>query len=118
MTIVRQIETGDSSGNVQIGPRGYLGVQIRNRRQFDGGAGSGSNGVLIVGVAPNGAADSAGIVVGDVVVSIGGTHVGSTSEIATVMRDKKPGQKLAVKWIDADGHQHTATVKLGVSPIV
>jgi S1-C subfamily serine protease len=117
MTIVRQIETGNSSGKVQVGPRGYLGVQIRNRQQFDGGGGSGSNGVLIVAVAPNGAADSAGIVVGDVVVSIGGTQVGSTSEIAAVMRDKKPGQKVAVKWIDANGQQHTATVQLGVSPI-
>jgi S1-C subfamily serine protease len=73
--------------------------------------------VLIVGVANGGAADSAGIVVGDELIAIGGTDVGSSNEVATVMRDKKPGQKVAIKWIDVDGQQHTATVKLGVSPI-
>lgn len=117
MTIVRQIESGDSSGNVYVGPRGYLGVEIRNRQQFDGGAGSTSNGVLIVDVTSGGAADSAGIVVGDVLVSIDGTSVKSTSQVATAMRDKKPGEKIVVKWIDAAGQQKTATVGLGVSPI-
>ena len=110
MKVVRQVESGHSRGNVHVGPRAVLGVNIRDGDQ---GLGSRSTaGVLVVGVTPGSAAESAGIVRGDQIVSVDGKNVGSVNALTKVMNIHKPGQKMSVVWVDQAGQRHHATAQL------
>jgi S1-C subfamily serine protease len=114
MKVVRQIESGRSRGNVHVGPRAVLGVNIRDGDQ---GFGSGSmSGVLVVGVSPGSGAESAGIVRGDQIVAVDGTNVGSVRALTKVMNVHKPGERMSVVWVDQAGQRHHATARLQASP--
>jgi S1-C subfamily serine protease len=110
--IVRQIEAGDSTREVRIGPRAYLGVTMRTAARFGG-----DGGVLVAGVAPDSAADGVGILAGAQITAVDGIELGTSSDLTDVMDTKRPGDRLRVEWIDRGGRQHAATVRLGTSPV-
>jgi S1-C subfamily serine protease len=114
MTIVRQIESGRSTGNVHVGPRAILGVHIREAGSAFG-SDSVAAGALVVGADPESAAASAGIVRGDRIVSIDGTDVGGVSDLIKAMNTKKPGDRVTVRWVDQAGQTRHATVQLAAS---
>lgn len=115
MTIVRQIESGHSKGNVRVGPRAILGVHVRDTDAgFGNGSGAGG-GALVVGVDPDSGAASAGIVRGDRIIAIDGTDVAGVSDLIKAMNTKKPGDRVAVQWVDQAGQSRKATVRLAAS---
>ena len=62
-------------------------------------------------------AHEAGLAAGDTITAIGGTTVGSASELSTVLAGHQPGDRVSVTWRTAAGKAHTATLTLGSSPI-
>ena len=134
-----EIESGKSGGNIDVGPRGFLGVEVAQpssgssgggfgggRGGFDNGGGFGdggsgaggqsTDGVLVQAVEPNTPAASAGITAGDTITAVDGTSVSSQSDLTAVIGAKHPGDVIRVTWVDQSGSQQTASVKLVTNP--
>jgi S1-C subfamily serine protease len=116
MAIVHQMQSGayavpkSSNGGSATAPSGsqaLLGVEVE-----DGGA---QPGALIVGVEAGTPADSAGLTAGDDIVSLGGTAVGSASDLSAAIGAHHPGDRVEVDWLDQSGQQHSATVQLAAA---
>ena len=110
--VVRQIEAGQSTRVVRVGPRAYLGVTVRTANQFRG-----DGGALVAGVASDSAADGAGILAGAQITAVDGVELGTATDLTDVMDTKRPGDSVRVEWVDRGGRQHAATVRLGTSPV-
>ena len=84
MTVVDQIESGNESGDVQIGPSAYLGI----------GAADGNGGVAVEQVeAGTGAAD-AGLALGDTITAVDGTKVATADAlVAQLVRPRARRQR-------------------------
>ncbi|MEJ7764745.1 MAG: trypsin-like peptidase domain-containing protein [Acidimicrobiales bacterium] len=68
-------------------------------------------GAIVQSVEPGSGADSAGVVVADVVVGLDGTAVNSPADVARVIRSKKPGEKIKVDVVrDAKKQSLEATL--------
>jgi S1-C subfamily serine protease len=107
LNIAKQIEAGHSSGNVHVGLPGFLGVEVET---VSGGAG-------IVSVEPGAAADSAGLAPGDVITSAAGQTISSSSDLTSVLEQRRPGEQVTITWTDPSGQSHSATVTLGSGPV-
>lgn len=110
LSVVQQIETGQDSGTVRVGPSGYLGVVAATQS-------SGSKGIAITDVVAGGPADDAGIAAGSRITKVGGTTITTKTNLANVVRNYEPGQQVSITWITANGRTKTATVTLGSSPV-
>jgi len=75
------------------------------------------SGALVVDVAPGGPADRAGIVPGDVIVSIGGQNVASSVDIREIVAGLDPGDQAEVDVVHPNGDAATFTVSMGVRPL-
>jgi S1-C subfamily serine protease len=120
MSIVHQIEAGDGSGNVHLGSgRALLGVALdpsANGGQFGGLGSDAASGAVVAQVQSGGAADSAGLKAGDVIVSVDGTSIGSAAELRTALQHHNPGDKVKLGWLDSSGAPREATVMLDSGP--
>jgi S1-C subfamily serine protease len=105
LDIARQIQSGQSSANVHIGERALLGVQVQQ-----------GQGATVAAVQPGGPAASAGLVAGDVIVSVGSTTITSVSDLTTALDRAHPGDKVSIGWTDTSGQRHTGTVQLVAGP--
>lgn len=103
LAIVEQIEAGDESGSVRIGPAAYLGVGVTDSLQ-------------VASVEAGSPADEAGIVSGATLLAVDGTAVGDYATLAEVLDDLDPGDEVAVRWSDASGATRRASLTLGSSP--
>ena len=108
LAIAAQIESGTASATVHIGPRGLLGVQV---------VGTSSSGALVAGVQSNSAAAHAGLVAGDLIVSINGLAVNSSAALDAAMASTHVGDTISIAWQDAAGtvHHASATLDAGVA---
>jgi len=75
VTLERVVKELQTHGKIR---RGYLGVGVHRV----------DSGLLVHAIEPKSHADTAGLLVGDVIVSIDGTKVGSPWELASVLREK------------------------------
>ena len=75
MAVAAQIEAGQASAAIHIGPTGYLGVVVENA--FSG------SGAVVVGVVGGSPAQHAGVLAGDVVTSLDGQAVASASALVS-----------------------------------
>jgi S1-C subfamily serine protease len=126
MSVVDQIRAGHASSTVHVGQAGFLGVGVQavgagQGNDFFGGGGTQappgvSSGALVVEVAPNTPAQSAGLAPGDVIVSFDGKPVDSPATLTTLVGAHHPGDSVEVGWVDSSGQRHTATVKLAAGP--
>jgi S1-C subfamily serine protease len=107
MAVVHQIESGQASDTVHIGPTAFLGVSLVS--------GNGS-GAVVAGVESGSPADSAGLKEGDTITSAGGQVVDSADSLTNVIQAHRPGDKVALQWTDPSGDSHSTTVKLGTGP--
>lgn len=107
LQIARQIESGQSSSTVHIGPAAFLGVGLTSA------AGGGALVENVVGSSP---AAGAGLQAGDVIDSLNGQSVSSPADVASIMETLHPGDRALLGWVDASGQQHTATVQLASGP--
>jgi S1-C subfamily serine protease len=127
LKIANQIESGKASSTIHIGLRGFLGVQLASTGGSGygddgfgadngfGGYGSSTGGVLVAGVVPSGAAESAGLQAGDTITAVNGTTVDSVDTLNTIMAGTKAGQQVRLSWTTASGQTQTATVTLGTA---
>lgn len=109
MGVVEQVRSGREGGNVRIGPKGALGVQVATDPQVRGG--------VVVGLPEGSAAAGAGIARGDVITAIDGKRVGSGDQLASAVGALEPGTQVEVTWQTTAGSTRTATVTLGTSPV-
>ncbi len=146
ISIAQKIASGNGGTNIHLGStRALLGVSAvdnsqqsqssdpfgdgngfggRRRNGFNGGNGnsgngssnSASSGATVRSVASGSAADSAGIVQGDVITSVGGQSVDSASSLATAVTAHNPHDRVQVGWTDSSGNTQHATVELGSGP--
>ena len=85
--------------------RAYLGVSTS----------AGTGGVTVAAVTAGGPAETAGLKVGDVIVSVGGKKVADPDEVAAAIQDRHPGDGIEVK-VTRGGNEQTVNVKLGERP--
>jgi S1-C subfamily serine protease len=131
LSIAHQIETGKASGNVQIGARGFLGVEVQSSansqagKNFGGLGGfgdfgtpntSGGSGAVVAGVVPGSPAAKAGLQQGDTITSVDGQSVDSPQTLTTRLQNHRPGDKVTIGWTDQSGQSQTATVTLTTGP--
>ena len=116
--IAAQIEAGQASSTVHLGSTAFLGVEVSatGTGGYGFGSGSSSSGATVEGTVPGSAAAQAGLAAGDQITSVGGHAVSSSPEIASVLQQYHPGQKISISWTDQAGQSHTATVTLTTGP--
>jgi len=74
-------------------------------------------GAIIVDLPEGGPAESAGIVIGDVIVVFDGDPVTGAEQLGELIRGREPGDQVDVGVVHADGSQDVVTVELGVNPV-
>jgi putative serine protease PepD len=89
-----------SSGQAQ---HAYLGVEL------------GDAAARVVTVRSNTPASKAGLRAGDVITSIGGTHVSSADEVRAAINEHKPGDRVALTYT-RNGKSHTVSLTLASRP--
>ena len=72
--------------------------------------------MAVARVEPGGPADDAGIAEGDVILSVDGKPVTSTSDLSQVLAGLQVGQTVQVVVMRPDGSRRTVQVKLGQYP--
>jgi len=109
-SIMSQILAGRASASVHVGATAFLGLLGSSSRFSD------ANGVVVQDVVSGAPAEKAGLERGDLITHVGGRAVSSASEISTLLQRKKPGDPIAIAWIDQVGNTRTASVKLASGP--
>ena len=84
---------------------GVLGVAVDDPRD-------GSRGAVVASVAEGGAAEDAGLRVGDLLTAVDGTPVDGAAALAAAVRSHEPGDQVVVSF-DRDGEERQVTVSLG-----
>lgn len=87
---------------------GFLGVSLEPRS--DGGVGS-----IIATVQPGSPAESAGIVVGDIVLAVDGEPVNGQAGLVAAIRDRSPGESISIELV-RDGKRLTVDATLVARP--
>ncbi|WP_067457635.1 S1C family serine protease [Actinomadura macra] len=108
LEIARQIQRGQASRTVHIGPTALLGVKVR-------GAG-GTAGALVAEVVPGTPADAAGVPVGVVIVSLGGSPVDSPATLTDLMLSHHPGDTVRIEWTTPQGARQYSDLHLTSGP--
>jgi len=106
MGVANQIRARVPSDTVHIGPPTLLGVGVRTAPLRDG------HGVLIQEVFRGGPADVAGLRDGDVLTSIDGVQLDSSSTLTSVLDRHYPGDVIDLTWIDVTGQDRTGKATL------
>lgn len=109
LAVAEQIEAGEESAEVQVGPAAYLGVGVLE-------TGDGAD-ATVAEVEVGSAAADAGITAGDRITAVGGRAVTSLDTLRTVLATYEPGDRVAVRWTGSSGGRHRASVVLGESPV-
>ena len=73
-------------------------------------------GALIVGVVCGSAAQSAGMVPGDVITSVNRQPVTTPGSLTTITGKYHPGDVVSVLWVSRDGIERTTRMRLGEGP--
>jgi S1-C subfamily serine protease len=117
MSIADKIESGKGTSTIHVGSTAFLGVSVTSDSQNNGQlGGSGSSGAQVAGVLNGGAAEAAGIQEGDVITSVDGTTINSSSDLSAALVSHHPGDKVKISWTDTAGQSHSATVELHSGP--
>ena len=119
MDIVSQIEDGDSSGTVHVGPTAFLGVQLSSD-QTDSSDGfsrpATSSGAIVADVLSDSPAEDAGLSAGDVIVAIDGQTVDSARMLSTLIAEHEPGDRVEITWLEQSGSRQSGTAELAEGP--
>jgi S1-C subfamily serine protease len=146
LIIARQIAAGQASSAVSIGLPGFLGVDVaqsnsanprqqgadsRQPRVRQAGAACvvagqepgvpakiapAGTGALIMGVLCGSAAQSKGLVPGDVITSVNGQPVTTAGALTAITARYHPGEMVSIGWRATNGSRHTTSITLGAGP--
>lgn len=111
LAVARQIEAGQPSSTVHIGPTAFLGVLARTPPPFFGDAGA-----EVVEVVPGSPAAQAALTPGDLITSVNGQAVTSAESLTDLLLGESPGATARVGYLDLAGQQHSVTATLGSGP--
>ncbi len=100
LQLARRIESGRPNSIVHIGPTAFLGVELRN---VVGGA-------QITRLVPGKPADAAGLVAGDVINSLNGVAIASSTDVRRAVLSLVPGKAVPIGWTDTSGTAQTGTI--------
>jgi serine protease Do len=97
--------------------RGYIGATIQNftTEMAEAQGVPGQKGAIVADLVPGGPSARAGLVAGDVVVSVNGVPVKTSSELTREVAKAKPGDSLKLDVIH-DGKHRTIDIRSGVRP--
>jgi len=96
--------------------RGYLGIVGQPVRLSAGQAGTDRDGALLVtGVAPDGPASKAGVLIGDIILALDGTPVASPEDLLDLLTGSRVGQTAALQLLRG-GSPAEVTVTIGARP--
>ena len=122
-SIASQIKAGQASSTVHIGATAFLGVEVSPQSGAGGFGGFGngdgsstSGGATVAGVVNGSAAAQAGLAQGDVITSVAGHTIASSTDVSSALAAHHPGDKISLSWTDQSGQSQTATVTLGSGP--
>jgi S1-C subfamily serine protease len=107
--IVSQIEAGNESGGVHIGPAAFLGVEVLPAP---------ISGAPVAGVFRGSPAAKTGLSAGDVITRLGGHTIRSAAGLSKALAPHHPGDAVRVRWRTPLGTSRTVTVRLGSGPPV
>ena len=126
LPIAQRISSGKVGGNIHIGPRPLIGVEVSDvgGSQSGGFGGFGSqtpsapvsSGALVQGVSSGTPAASIGLTAGDVIVSLGGQSISDSAGLSAAILQHKVGDTVSVGWVDQSGNHHTAEATLVAGP--
>jgi S1-C subfamily serine protease len=108
LQVAQQIESGKSSGSINVGSGPYIGVEVEDS--------AAASGALVSQVEPSTPAASAGLVAGDVIDSLNNTQVTSSGDLSTALETLHPGESVQLGWVDSSGQQHTSSITLASGP--
>ncbi len=98
--------------------RAYLGVQIRDLSPAVAGQldiDPDLEGALVMGLFPDGPAETAGIEQGDVIIEIGGIDIDGVDDVTTALRESDPGDVVEVVIV-RDGEEEVFEVEVEARP--
>jgi len=116
LSIARQIDAGQSSSTVHIGATGFVGVEVSSSSQAQANGVPAGSGALIAGVISGGPAQRAGLVAGDVIITVDGRHISGPTTLQQTLQQHHPGDSVEISWKDQSGRIHTATIQLTTGP--
>ncbi len=116
LSIAKQVEGGQKTAQVHIGPSAFLGVELGSASGFFG-FGAPTSGVTIDGVVSGSPAAKAGFTAGDTITSLGGHTISSPSSLRSLLSRYYPGDKVSISWVDSLGYSHTSTLVLSSGPV-
>jgi S1-C subfamily serine protease len=73
-------------------------------------------GALIMGILCNTAADSRGLVPGDVITAVDGQAITTPGSLTSITAEYHPGDVVKVSWESISGARHTISITLGSGP--
>ena len=109
-SIVARIRAGVSTAAVHVGPTPFLGVLVATRQSAS------PRGVLLDGVRAGAPAARAGLGRGDVLLSLNGNVLRSSSQLVALLLRFRPGDAVRLVWMDTLGQRQSATVTLASGP--
>jgi S1-C subfamily serine protease len=107
LSVAQQIVGGVDDATVHQGYPAFLGVSVQS---------AGTDGAAVAGIVADGPADSAGLTVGDVITTVGGTAITSAADVSTALAGYQPGDTVKVTWTDTAGQSQSASVTLATGP--
>lgn len=116
LDIASQILSGVDNETIHQGLPAFLGVSMNRATAAGGSAGGAITGTTIAGTVSGSAAETAGLVAGDTITSIGGTSIASAQALTDAIATHSPGDQVSLTWIGQDGVSHETTVTLGSGP--
>jgi S1-C subfamily serine protease len=120
LTIVKSIKNGEGSSTIHIGTTAFLGVEVRDATAASSGTSGGSStatsGVTVAEVIPSTPAASTALVAGDVITSVNGEDVSTTTGLAAILQTLHSGESVQIGYFDQSGAASTLSVTLGSGP--
>ena len=118
LSTARQIESGQGSTTVHVGPSAFLGVRV-SVTGSPGALGSGgppSTGLRVGDVVGGAAAEKAGLGPGDLITALDGRPVRSAAGLRAIVLRLHPHDVVSIAWTDNGGHTRISSVELGSGP--
>ncbi|SCZ12961.1 serine protease, S1-C subfamily, contains C-terminal PDZ domain [Rhodococcus erythropolis] len=109
LPIVEQVLGGRSSETVRVGPTPVLGVAVKDHAEIPAGA-------EVVAVSFDSPAERVGLTKGAVITEFGGSRIASSADLNAAMSSRRPGDTVAVTWVDATGQPGTGSLVLDEGP--
>jgi S1-C subfamily serine protease len=113
LSIADAIESGQASSTIHIGEAAMIGVEVETASEASG---SSASGAYIAAIIPGTPAASAGLVAGEVIVSLNGQAVDSPSALSSLMSSHHPGDRVTIGFDNSSGQLETLTLTLAAGP--